>query len=85
MDSPFQFNTSQQLFHICYTLFSLGILSLVARKITENVLRNGLISEKLNVFWVDTDAFILTAAVVYVVACIYTRGVEIQHENDLTV
>ncbi|MBN2666855.1 MAG: DUF2975 domain-containing protein [Bacteroidales bacterium] len=36
-------------------------------------------------FWVDSQAFILMAAVVYVIATIFKKGLEIQNENDLTI
>jgi hypothetical protein len=39
----------------------------------------------LNQFWEDSQAFILMAAVVYIIATIFKKGVEIQNENDLTV
>jgi hypothetical protein len=41
--------------------------------------------DQLNEFWVDSEAFILMAAVVYVIAIIFKKGIEIQNENDLTV
>ena len=41
--------------------------------------------DKLNGFWADSQAFILMSAVIYVIATIFKKGVEIQNENDLTV
>jgi hypothetical protein len=46
---------------------------------------HGLEIEKLNQFWADSTAYIFMAAVIYVIAYIFSRGVEIQEENDLTV
>jgi hypothetical protein len=45
----------------------------------------GLETDTLNKFWEDGSAFLLMAAIVYVIATIFSRGVEIQNENDLTV
>jgi hypothetical protein len=39
----------------------------------------------LNQFWADSQAFIIMAAVVYVIATIFSKGVALQNENDLTV
>ena len=41
--------------------------------------------DNLNQFWEDSQAFILMAAVIYIIATIFKKGVEIQNENDLTV
>jgi hypothetical protein len=41
--------------------------------------------DKLDQFWTDSQAFILMAAVIYIIATIIKRGIEIQNENDLTV
>ena len=41
--------------------------------------------DNLNQFWADSQAFILMAAVIYIIATIFKKGVEIQNENDLTV
>ncbi len=41
--------------------------------------------DQLDQFWVDSQAFILMAAIVYVIATIFKKGIELQNENDLTV
>jgi hypothetical protein len=47
--------------------------------------KHGYSTERLNQFWVDSDAFIIMAAVVFIIAQIFKRGVDVQQENDLTV
>lgn len=49
------------------------------------MLHYGLVTDPLNQFWEDSQAFILMAAVIYIIATIIKRGVELQNENDLTV
>ena len=39
----------------------------------------------LNTFWVDSQAYILMAGVIYAIAMIFKRGIEIQNENDSTI
>lgn len=41
--------------------------------------------DQLDKFWVDCQAFILMAAVIYVIATILKKGIELQNEQDLTV
>jgi hypothetical protein len=39
----------------------------------------------LNEYWTDGKAFILMSAVLFIIATIFKRGIELQSENDLTV
>ena len=49
------------------------------------LMHHGFDTAPLGKFWADSKAFILMAAVVYVIATIFKRGVQLQDENDLTV
>jgi Protein of unknown function (DUF2975) len=82
---PFNSFVSRQISLMSYYTFSIGILSYIARETTKNLQHQGYVVDNLNQFWADSQAFILMAAVVYVIASIFKRGVEIQNENDLTV
>ena len=46
---------------------------------------HGIDTNKLNQFWADSQAYILMSAVIYIIATIINKGVEIQKENELTV
>jgi len=85
LSKPFNSFVADQITKISYFTFSIGILSNLARQIAQNLLQLGYDIDKLNQFWPDSQAFILMAAVIYVIATIFSRGVEIQNENDLTV
>ena len=82
---PFSSSVADQIKKISYITLEIGILSLIARETSQRMEHYGLESNKLNQFWEDGSAFLLMAAVVYVIATIFSRGVEIQNENDLTV
>jgi len=41
--------------------------------------------DNLSKFWADSQSFILMGAVIYIIATIFKKGVDIQNENDLTV
>jgi hypothetical protein len=45
----------------------------------------GFVTDNLNQFWEDSQAFILMGAVIYIIATIFKKGVALQTENDLTV
>jgi len=85
LTKPFNNFVSRQIFLMSYYTFSIGILSYIARETTNNLQHRGYVIDSLNQFWADSQAFILMAAVIYVIATIFSRGVEIQNENDLTV
>jgi hypothetical protein len=85
LSKPFNSYVSTQITQMSYLTFSIGLLSYIARETSKNLLHHGYEIDSLNQFWVDSQAFILMAAVIYVIATIFSKGVELQNENDLTV
>ena len=85
LSKPFNDYVAHKIVNIAYYTFSIGIISHIARETVKNLQHYGYEINKLNQFWIDSQAFILMAAVVYVIAQIFKRGIEIQNENDLTV
>jgi hypothetical protein len=85
LSKPFNNFVSNQILHISYYTFSIGLISYIGQNSYENLDHRDLITENLDPFWADSQAFILMAAVVYIIAIIFKKGIEIQNENDLTV
>jgi len=85
LSKPFSSFAAGKISQISYNTFSIGILSFIARQTANNLSQHGYEIDQLSQFWVDSQAFILMAAVIYVIATIFKKGVEIQNENDLTV
>ena len=85
LTKPFSNFVAQKITQISYYTFSIGILSFIASQTAKNLSLHGYEIDKLSQFWVDSQAFILMAAVIYVIATIFKKGVDIQNENDLTV
>ncbi|MDB5196830.1 MAG: hypothetical protein JWP88_1201 [Flaviaesturariibacter sp.] len=85
LSNPFSSFVSEQISKISYYTFSIGLLSYLARQTALNLQHHGFEIDKLNEFWADGQAFILMAAVIYIIAIIFKKGVELQNENDLTV
>jgi hypothetical protein len=82
---PFSRFVSSQISQISYYTLSIGLLSYIARQLVKNLMHHGFVSDNLNQFWVDSEAFIFMGAVIYIIATIFKKGVEIQTENELTV
>ena len=85
LTKPFNSYVAKQISLMSNYTFSIGILSYIAKETTKNLLDEGYDINKLDQFWADPQAFILMAAVIYVIAIIFSRGVELQNENELTV
>lgn len=85
LEKPFSSFVSKQISQISRFTFSIGLLSYIAREASKNLQRHGYELDQLDKFWVDYNAFILMAAVVYVIALIFKKGIEIQNENELTI
>lgn len=85
LSKPFNAFVARQISHISYYTLSIGLLSYVARQLTKNLMHHGFVTDSLNQFWADSQAFILMGAVIYIIATIFKRGVEIQTENELTI
>lgn len=82
---PFNSLVSDQITKISYFTLSIGLVSYLARQTANYLLHRGYDIDMLDQFWADSQAFILMAAVIYIIATIFSKGVEIQNENDLTV
>lgn len=82
---PFNNYVSEKITQVSYCTLAIGIISYVARQTVNSLQHYGYELSNLDQFWVDSQAFILMAAVMYVFATIFRKGVELQTENDLTV
>jgi hypothetical protein len=85
LSKPFNPFVAGQIFQISYYTLSIGLLSYMARQSVKNLMHHGFAPENVNQFWADSQAFILMGAVIYIIATIFKKGVDIQKENDLTV
>lgn len=85
LSKPFNSFVSRQISLISYYTLSIGLLSYMAQQSAKNLQHHGYIIDSLNEFWADSQAFILMAAVIYVIATIFSKGVEYQEELEETV
>ncbi len=82
---PFSTFAAKQITLISQYTLAIGLISFIARQTTKKWDSYDINTENLHQFWADSDAYILMGAVVYIIACIFKKGVEIQNENELTV
>jgi hypothetical protein len=84
-EKPFNTLVSKQITRISYYTLSIGLLSYLARQTVKTLQHRGYNLDMLNQFWADSQAFILMAAVIYVIATIFSKGVAYQEELEETV
>ncbi len=85
LNNPFSTFVADKISTISHITFSLGIMSYVTQQSLENFLGENYDAKNMNDFFVDSQAFIMMAAIIYVISIIFKRGIEIQTENELTV
>ena len=85
LSKPFNTFVAKQISQMSYYTLSIGLLSHITRQLVENLTHYGFVPDNLNQFWADSQAFILMGAVIYIIATIFKKGIELQSENDLTV
>lgn len=85
LKKPFSVFVARKISEISYFTLSIGFLSIIARQLTKSLMHHGFVPGNLYQFWEDGRAFILMGAVIYIIATIFNKGVDIQSENDLTV
>lgn len=85
LKKPFNSFVSRQISLISYFTFSIGLLSYIGQESVRGIEKSGIDVANLDAFWSDSEAFILMSAIIYVIATIFKRGIELQNENDLTI
>ncbi|MBK8955365.1 MAG: DUF2975 domain-containing protein [Saprospiraceae bacterium] len=85
LSKPFNTFVSNQISLMSYFTLSIGMLSYISRQFVNNLMHRGFSLGNLDAFLADSQAFILMGAVIYIIATIFKKGVELQNENELTV
>lgn len=85
LSKPFDAFVAKKITQVSYFTLSIGFLSYIAKELVNDLKHYGFVPDNLNQFWADSQAFILMGAVIYIIAIIFKKGVDLQIENDLTV
>ena len=85
LSKPFSTFVEKQISLVSYYALSIGLLCYITNQVVKNLNHRDLVSDNLNQFLGDSEAFIFMGAVIYIIAQIFKRGVELQEENDLIV
>lgn len=85
LHKPFSEKISTLISNISYYIFFVGILGALSDRFQQGLLKRGYEVAAAGQYWNDYDAYLMMAAVVFVIAQIFKKGMEMQSENDLTV
>ncbi|WP_111672584.1 DUF2975 domain-containing protein [Algoriphagus litoralis] len=85
LHKPFSEEISNLISKISLYIFAIGILGAIANGINKELAKQGYPVENTWEYWNDYAAFLMMAAVIFVIAQVFKKGLEIQSENDLTV
>lgn len=82
---PFNVEIAKLIEKISYETFSIAIVSFIAHHYSKRLIQSGYEVSHIEKYWNDVPAFLMMAAIIYIIAQIFNKGLELQTENDLTV
>lgn len=82
---PFDIEIAKLIEGISYEAMAIAVLSIIAHQYMQRLVHRGLEVSDLERYWNDTAAFLMMAAILFVIAQVFRKGIELQKENDLTV
>jgi hypothetical protein len=85
LQKPFSEFVSKQISRVSSLSLTIGLLTVIASQVVKSISQKGFDVNQLNEYWTDGEAFIFMAAILFIIATIFKRGIELQSENDLTV
>jgi len=82
---PFSTEVSLLISRISYVALGIGILTLAGNSYCEWLTKQGVVFPDLQVYLGGDDEFLLLGGIIFVIAQVFKKGIEIQSENELTV
>ena len=82
---PFNVEIAKLIEKISFEAFAIAIVSVIAHQYTKRLIQSGYELGGVGQYWDDTAAFLMMAAIIFVISQIFKKGIELQNENDLTV
>jgi hypothetical protein len=83
--APFSTDVSLLISRISYVALGIGILTVIANKYCDWLTKRGVAFPDLQAVLGGAGEFLLLGAIIFIIAQVFKRGIEIQTENELTV
>ncbi len=86
MTNPFTDKARKFIQFGAYTSFAIGLFALWGKGLIESLYKSGIvIVNKENMGFAGADVWIFMAIILFVIAFVFKRGIELQSENELTI
>ncbi|MBX2901680.1 MAG: DUF2975 domain-containing protein [Cyclobacteriaceae bacterium] len=82
---PFSDQVHQFILKTTYYAFTIGVISFVAHEIVKKLEAKDYQVGVIERYWNDSGAYFIMSAILFVIALIFKKGIEMQNESDLTV
>jgi hypothetical protein len=82
---PFSQEIASLISKISYLILTAGILGTITFQYSEVLEAKGFELNQLQTWWDDNYAYLLMGSIIFVIAQIFKKGLELQAENDLTI
>lgn len=82
---PFNIEIAKLIEKISFEAVTIAIITVIAQQYTMRLVDNGYEVSDVDNYWNDTAAFLMMAAILFVISQVFKKGIELQEENDLTV
>ena len=82
LNHPFNENVAALISKISHFALSIGVVALIADQYSERLIKRG--TEMTHIDW-GAQEFLFFAGIIYILALVFKRGIEIQNENELTI
>jgi len=82
---PFSDEVAGLISKISYYSFAIGLIGAIAHQFTKRLIQKGYEAGAAERFWEDNFAYLMMAAIVFVISLIFKKGIELQKEQELTV
>ena len=81
LNYPFNEKTASLITQMSHYALSIGVVAIIAENYANRIMRQGL---TLQIDW-GAEQFLFFAGIIYIIALVFKKGVEIQNENELTI
>ena len=85
MVQPFSATVGRFILKLAFVALIIGALSCLGIRYDEWLMAQGVKLPEMYKYFGGGDVFLMMAAILFVIAQVFKRGIEIQSENDLTV
>ena len=85
LKQPFNKTICRWIEKVSHIALIIGIVQVCATSYYNDLLSDGIASAKLSGYFGDGGEFLFLAGIIFIIAQVFKRGLEIQAENDLTI